>query len=103
MARSWLFFWRRAAAKTPHVRVRLYTRAGCHLCDEAWTTLQDARRRWGFMLDAVDVDSDPKLAELYVAWVPVVTVDDRVRFRGNVNAVLLERLLRAKCAQASQH
>ena len=33
----------------------------------------------------------------------VVTVDDRVRFRGNVNAVLLERLLRAKCAQASQH
>jgi glutaredoxin len=103
MALSWLFFWRRRAAKTPHLRVRLYTRAGCHLCDDAWTTLQDTQGRWGFTLDVVDVDSDLKLVGLYGEWVPVVTVDERVRFRGKLNPVLLERLLRAASAQASKN
>jgi glutaredoxin len=101
MALSWLYFWRRRAAKTPQLRVRLYSRAGCHLCEDAWTTLQQAQRRWSFALDTVDVDSDPKLVELHGAWVPVVTVNERVRFRGKVNPVLLERLLRAEGGRAA--
>jgi glutaredoxin len=72
--------------------VVLYTRAGCHLCEEAHATLERARRRHGFQLRAVDVDSDPALVEAHGLCVPVVTVDGTVRFRGAVNAVLLERL-----------
>ena len=102
---SWLFFWRRAATRdTPsgaHVRVYLYTRAGCHLCEDAYATLAAAQARWGFALETVDVDSDAKLVELYGESVPVVCVNERVRFRGAVNPVLLERLLHAEAGRSS--
>ncbi len=57
--------------------------------------LEKARTRWGFMLRVVDVDTDPALIAEHGEWVPVVTVDGKVRFRGRVNEVLLTRLLRA--------
>jgi glutaredoxin len=77
-------------------QVVMYTRSGCHLCETAWRQLEAARERWGFDLRMVDVDSEPELAAKYGNEVPVVTVDGTVRFRGIVNAVLLERLLRAE-------
>jgi hypothetical protein len=64
------------------------------LCEDAWAALCAARRRFDFVLTAVDVDGDPALAARYGEQVPVVEIDGRVRFRGRVNRVLLERLLR---------
>jgi glutaredoxin len=90
---AWWPWARRAAAQR---RVVLYTRQGCHLCDEAHAVLERARARFGFALALVDVDGDPELARLYGLEVPVVAVDGQVRFRGRVNPVLLHRLLRAK-------
>jgi hypothetical protein len=71
----------------------MYTRQGCHLCDEAWALLKAAQERHGFLLDAVDVDTDPALVAEYGDCVPVVIVNGRARFRGKVNSVLLRRLL----------
>jgi glutaredoxin len=76
----------------------MYTRRGCHLCEQAWALLEPACRRHGFALSQVDVDADPRLAAEYGLDVPVVAVNGRVRFRGVVNPVLLERLLRAEAA-----
>jgi len=84
--------WRK---RPPASSVVVYTRRGCHLCDEAWDLLQRYQARWGFRLDAVDVDGDPELAALHGDWVPVVTVNGKVRFRGRVNEVLLKRLFGA--------
>ncbi len=86
---SWLF--RRPEAKH---EVVLYTRQGCHLCEQAWTKLVEARKRYPFVLREVDVDTDPELVASYGLEVPVVTLDGQVRFRGLVNEVLLHRLLR---------
>jgi len=74
----------------------MFTRAGCHLCDEAWQILESARQQYGFTLQAVDVDIDPELISQYGDCVPVVLVDGKVRFRGRINSVLLSRLLRAE-------
>ena len=71
----------------------MYSRQGCHLCDEAWQRLREQQVRYHFKLDKQDVDSDTTLATLYGEWVPVVTFNGKVRFRGGVNPVLLERLL----------
>jgi glutaredoxin len=86
----WWGWWRSRVRQ-----VVLYTRRGCHLCDDAWALLERARRKHGFSLSQVDVDGDPELVRAYGLQVPVVLVDGRVRFRGRVNPVLLERLLRA--------
>jgi len=58
--------------------------------------LQSAQKQFGFALEAVDVDRDPELAGRHGDWVPVVTVNGELRFRGGVNRVLLRRLLRAE-------
>ena len=72
--------------------VILYTRRGCHLCDDAKLILQ----QHGLSPELVDIDQDPALVERYRDCVPVVTFDGRERFRGHVDPLLLRRLLDAK-------
>ena len=69
--------------------VVLYTRAGCHLCDDAEQLL----RRHGLAPRLVDIDADAALRERFTTCVPVVEIDGRVRFRGRVNVILLKRVL----------
>ncbi len=73
------------------LNVVLYTRRGCHLCDEALETLQ----RHGLEPLCIDIDDDPTLRNKFDACVPVVEIDGRLRFRGGVHPVLLRRIIRA--------
>jgi hypothetical protein len=94
-----LKWWRRKL--TPplkHLHVLMYTRQGCHLCEEAWRCLQEQQGRYYFTLEQRDVDADPALAAEFGEWVPVVAVNGAVRFRGGVNPVLLRRLLDGEVA-----
>jgi glutaredoxin len=91
-----MWCWPRRKTAGSRREVVLYTRQGCHLCEQAWELLQTAARRHGLELRQVDVDSDPALLEQYDQCVPVVAIDGKVRFRGVVNAVLLERQLRGR-------
>jgi glutaredoxin len=72
-------------------QVLLFTRSGCHLCEEAETLLA----RHGLSPQKIDVDASPELRAKYDACVPVVVVDGKERFRGRVNEVLLKRLLKS--------
>ena len=69
--------------------VILYTRKGCHLCDEALTLL----KRWGQDPHLIDIDTDDELRERYDISVPVVLIDGKERFRGRIDEVLLKRLV----------
>lgn len=93
MSWDWLWAGRRPKA-TAGRHVLFYTRRGCHLCDDAWEIVAAAQRRYGFTLERVDVDADQALAARHGECVPVVEIDGKVRFRGRVNRVLLERMLR---------
>ncbi|MCG8448459.1 MAG: glutaredoxin family protein [Pirellulales bacterium] len=72
------------------MNVILYTRRGCHLCDEALRTLLEHQ----LQPQSIDVDTDPVLLEQFDTCVPVVEIDGKVRFRGKVDRLLLRRLLR---------
>jgi glutaredoxin len=78
------------------MRVVVYTRAQCCCCHKAIDLLEEYRRRHGFTIETVDVDTDPALAEKYGLSVPVVAIDGKVRFKGVVNPVLLDRLIAAR-------
>jgi glutaredoxin len=71
-------------------KVRLYTRQGCHLCDDAKAILL----RYGLSPQEIDIDADPQLQGRYNTCVPVVEIDGKERFRGRVDEILLRRLLR---------
>ncbi len=72
------------------LQVLLFTRSGCHLCDEAEGVLL----RHGLNPTKIDIDDSPELRERYDTCVPVVVIDGQERFRGQVNEVLLQRLIR---------
>ena len=66
----------------PLVRqVVLYSRRGCHLCDEVKATLARLETRGGFTWKAVDVDSDPELRQKFTDEVPVVFIDGKKAFK----------------------
>ncbi|MDX1943849.1 MAG: glutaredoxin family protein [Pirellulaceae bacterium] len=69
--------------------VVLYTRPGCHLCEVAEGVLV----RHGLRPKLVEIDGDPKLQARYNTCVPVVVIDGQERFRGQINEVLLRRIL----------
>jgi glutaredoxin len=56
-------------------RVTLYTRADCHLCDEAGAVIEAVTSELGASWRAVDVDADPEDRAEYGDLVPVVLVD----------------------------
>jgi glutaredoxin len=87
--------WMQRRKPRPDLQVVLFTRQGCHLCDDAWALLSRVRERYQFTLEAKDVDTSAEWAATYGDCVPVVTVNGKVRFRGSVNEVLLQRLLDA--------
>lgn len=83
------------------VTVTLYTRARCHLCDDAHDAIVAVQREHPFALDVVDVDSDPALAALYGLEVPVVMVAGRKTFKYRVDAaVLRDKVTRAEAPEA---
>jgi glutaredoxin len=75
------------------MRVTLYTRVGCHLCEEAERVLREQRAVTPFRLDLVDVDRDPELVRRYGVRVPVVAVDDVELFEYEVPVDLLQARL----------
>ena len=79
------------------LKVVLYTRHGCHLCDDAQALLLRNR----LQPEVVDIDSDSSLRERFNECVPVVEINGKLRFRGRINEVLLGRLL-AKEADSSR-
>ena len=72
-------------ASPPLPEVVLYTRAGCHLCDEAKAQLRELRRKAAFTLREVDIDQDPELRQRYNDEVPVVFIRGRKAFKYRID------------------
>jgi hypothetical protein len=54
------------------LRLTLYGRSYCHLCDEMLAALAILRGEFGFAVDVVDVDSDAALEQRLGTLVPVL-------------------------------
>jgi hypothetical protein len=83
---------------TPLPELRLYTRPGCHLCEEARDAIQGAledRAARGLAVPKVielDIEADPELLRAYLERIPVVEIDGR-RLELLVPAGKVRRLL----------
>ena len=73
--------------------VTLYSRPGCHLCEEALQVLDRVRARRPFEFEEVDIEADERLLARYLERIPVVLVDGRERFEFFVDERKLERLV----------
>lgn len=53
----------------------VYSRPGCHLCDEAMAQLRALRGELGFTLTEVDITTDDALHARYLERIPVLVLD----------------------------
>ena len=67
----------------PHVII--YSRPGCHLCDEAKAAILSAGCTDQFTLEEVNIESDDELLKKYKYDIPVITVDGEEVFRHRVD------------------
>jgi hypothetical protein len=54
------------------VTLTVYSRGGCHLCDDMLVGLQALQARHPFHIDVINIDSDPRLALSFGEHVPVL-------------------------------
>ena len=58
-------------------RITLYSRPGCHLCDDARAVIVRVCADLGEEYDEMSIDGDPELSERFGEEVPVTFVDGR--------------------------
>ncbi|HYG10937.1 MAG TPA: glutaredoxin family protein [Pyrinomonadaceae bacterium] len=61
--------------------VTLYTRPGCHLCDEAKQAMHAARCEGQYTLREINIDLSPDLTRRYGWDIPVVLINGVVTFK----------------------
>ena len=64
----------------------LYTRVGCHLCDEMKAEIERARLGRTCTVREVDIDTDPALVAKHDRSVPVLEIAGRAAFKGRCTA-----------------
>ena len=74
-------------------KVTLYTRTGCHLCEDAKRVLAEARKRIEFDYEEFDIDRDPALHALYHEEVPVVALVEQLRYLHRVGGGSLAKIV----------
>ncbi|MBC7932722.1 MAG: glutaredoxin family protein, partial [Rubrivivax sp.] len=68
------------------IRVIFYTKAGCHLCEEAKREIEQAGCFDLFDFEEVDILSDPELQRRYGAEIPVVLINGIHAFKYTLTA-----------------
>jgi glutaredoxin len=76
-------------------RVTLYSRPGCHLCDDARAVVSQVCDELGEAFDEVSIDDDPALQERFGEEIPVTFVDGRQHDFWRVDAARLRAALTA--------
>lgn len=77
------------------LRLTLYGRAWCHLCDEMRAALEPLLVEFGARLEVIDIDADPQLAARYDELVPVLLSDGVELSRYRLDAARVRALLAA--------
>lgn len=73
-------------SKPERVSVKIYSRAGCHLCEVAERAIRRSACSDEIELEVINIDDDPELKERYTNDVPVILVNDEEVARHRLSA-----------------
>lgn len=74
--------------------VTIYTRPGCHLCEEAKAAINASGCEGEFILTEVNIDDDPLLRERYGHDIPVIFINGVKAFKHRIDPREFKRKLR---------
>ena len=66
--------------------VTLFSRPGCHLCDDARVVLEGVRATHPFALDERDIEADDATFKAYLERIPVIALDGEELYEFHVDA-----------------
>jgi glutaredoxin len=75
------------------MKIRIYSKPDCHLCDEAKEAIQRVTKRLRIEVEVIDIEKDPELLNQYRYDIPVIFLDDRKIFKYRVDEQKLKKLL----------
>jgi len=84
------------------IRVTLYSRPGCHLCDEMKAVIARVSASVPLALDEIDISTDTRLEDLYGLEIPVLMVDGKKAAKFRVTEADLRRILANRAARAGE-
>lgn len=73
--------------------ITLYSRPGCHLCEEAKDAIAALLREFGAVLREINIDEDPVLKERYGWDVPVIFIGAHKAAKHRVDLAQFRRQL----------
>jgi len=76
-----------------HPQVVLYSKPGCHLCDEMKHVVDRVLARRPFSLSVIDISTDPELGARYGLEIPVLEIDGRKAAKYRITERELEEKL----------
>ena len=76
--------------------VTVYSRQGCHLCEQMLTELNELRLSYPFDVVVIDVDNHPQLRVRYDHLLPVLSLDDEEVCHYTLDVAALWRALNVK-------
>jgi len=74
-------------------QVLFYTKAGCHLCDEARELLEDLAAEVRFELTEIDIRTDLSLFEEYRYRIPVMIINGQITLEGRISMLEMQHAL----------
>jgi glutaredoxin len=77
-------------------QLTLFSKPGCHLCDDMKQVIDAVGARVPFALEIVDISTDPELMARYGLEIPVLLVDGKKAAKYRVTAEELERLCKGR-------
>lgn len=80
------------------IAITIYSRPGCHLCDEMKALVTRVGRDLPLQLTEVDISSDAELEERYGLEIPVLFVEGRKAAKYRIAEAELRRMLAGRAA-----
>ena len=81
---------------SPPAHVIIYSRPGCHLCDEAKQAIEAADCANEYTLAEINIESDPQLLSRYQYDIPVILINGVEAFRHRLTAEAFRECLLKK-------
>jgi glutaredoxin len=90
------------------ITLTLYTRPGCHLCDDMKAVVRQTLRDFdashpsapGATIEEIDISTDPSLEARYGLEIPVLLIDGRKAAKYRVTAEELRRILAGRAGDS---
>ena len=77
-------------------RLTLYSKPGCHLCDEMKHVIDAVAARVPLAVEVVDISTDADLLDRYGLEIPVLLIDGKKAAKYRIGESELEEILRGR-------